>query len=277
MLRALFSDLDNTLLYSTCTGRSDYIDIRDAGGKSIYVRREIINILEEMRLQNVVVVLVSGRSFRSYNAIRRFIPHDYGVIEHGGAIYHVHGGSNVDVAWQETHRSSLSDPPRKSGRLWECRAHLSSKGYQIDDSGRYYSFRITGLRDQIIEGEAKDALSNKMRSELLEYGAKCVSNEEGIDVIPLTSGKGNVASFLMKKLGLSSRECAAIGDGDSDIEMLSRVCYAACPYNATLAVKSCVRQRNGFVSNKKNAAGALDILSYVASRISGAGRALPAD
>ncbi len=81
---------------------------------------------------------------------------------------------------------------------------------------------------------------------------------DSIDISPEGISKGGAILEVFK----NPNGILAIGDSEGDRTMLEIVEFPACPANASQRIKKLVLSRKGYVSNKNNAEGVLDILKH---------------
>ena len=110
------------------------------------------------------------------------------------------------------------------------------KKFNTSDSAGILFSKFLNIKTGIITGENTKLVewrSNKLKIDFLFQGV---------------TDKLNVATELIKELGLEFSEVAYIGDDIADVPLLRKVKFSACPNNAPFYVKSEVKyilKKNG--------------------------------
>ncbi|KAG5192281.1 HAD-like protein [Tribonema minus] len=214
-------------------------------GRRALISKRTLELTTALRQRGVKLTLVSGVRYSTFVDRLPYLPHaDAYCIENGGRIFYPTAapspppdGSTYhtappehclqeDLKWREglesvCGKASENDPldaERRAGPVWDlCRA-LRAEGWTVDTAT--YN---TMLRINAGEGDGEARLLRRMAS--LPPSFLIATNFGLVDVMPRASGKLHVARYLaaahfkfeVPDLG----GCAAMGDDDNDIEMLS--------------------------------------------------------
>ena len=236
MIKYLFLDIDNTLIYKKSV--SDSIQIN---GEEKFIHKKTQDILENIK-KIIPVILISGRRKINYFKVKKFIPHDIAILEHGGLIY------NDKLIFSKWKKMLAPTCYQKKALLWKFANELEKRGFYIDKTSRIASFRVQLTEFQkILPSHLKKELRNSLPSYL-----DIVENEEMIDVIPKKSGKLNAASFYLQERKIDIEDILFIGNGENDIGLLSAagkaITFRDAPSKVILSVKN--KGKDGFIIDK---------------------------
>jgi len=91
------------------------------------------------------------------------------------------------------------------------------------------------------------------------------SGEDNFEVLPAGTDKGTALLHLCEQLGLTTDECAAIGDNENDLSMLNAAGFAVAMGNAPAAVQACA----DFVTADNSSDGAAKAIWHILSQNEG--------
>jgi len=283
MVGALFLDVAGTLFH--ISAKEEHLELIDLGNER-KIHPQTRDLLARIRDEGVMVALVTGMRSTSYNRIRDQIPHDYGIIEHGGII--VREG-NQDAEWSETLKDQVV-----AVQSYKFIMQRSLPSSVLDDKDRLTSFRlIPDLEEgydtiKLIEilhhhGRYIPEDRQKMTEVLIatpEYSQTFeVPVFKGvrmflhvpypppygcIEIIPENSGKGNAIKFIAKRHGICSEKIAAFGDDLNDLEMIEAAHYGFTFMNVKEPVREVVSNRSGgaYITNYSTHRGTIDVLTH---------------
>jgi hydroxymethylpyrimidine pyrophosphatase-like HAD family hydrolase/orotate phosphoribosyltransferase len=131
-----------------------------------------------------------------------------------------------------------------------------------------------GIRAYRIENGHAVGLTEDFVRETLRDFPQLTSVSSPVDTyfIPVEAGKGPATKRVMEELSVARRACAAIGDTEHDLEMLSAVAKAYAPANASRAMRREARHRGYSVMSAPFQRGLLQ----AAQELTGDTRGLPA-
>lgn len=85
-------------------------------------------------------------------------------------------------------------------------------------------------------------------------------SKTAVDITPRGINKGSAIEIFEEKTSFSREEMLAIGDSNSDLDVMDYTGFAACPSNANENVKRMVFLKGGHVSPYPETKGVVDIL-----------------
>ena len=250
MIRALFSDIDNTIIHSSSVKKA--LHLQDDGR---VISRRSISLLYQIG-RHIPVILITGRRMKSYERIMRFIPHGYAVLEHGCVILQ---GKHVDPHYAHQFREYVGrHPDQREGYLWEYETMLKQQGFLTDSEGRIATFRVDPAQ-QHHPPFPPDHLLNRDHP----HHIKTVINLNFIDFMPPMGGKENAIHYLLKIFHCNWNDVACFGDDHNDAEMLSKAGYAFTHDGAREEIKRLVERKKGYISPHAGHDGAADVFSRI--------------
>lgn len=236
MIKILFLDIDGTLIFL-----EDCLKCVKIQKENYFIHKTTQKLLENIK-EIIPIVLISGRRESSYFRIKRIIPHNIAILEHGGLIYN---NDLISSQWEKTLNHFYC---KNQKNLWDFANKLINKGFYIDKKGRKFSFRIQLTKNnKILSKNAEDIISEYLPSSL-----KIIKNEGMIDVIPINSGKLNIASLFLRKNKMNMDDVVFIGNDENDVDFLSAAGKAMTFQNSSEEVILSVKTKgsNGVIVSK---------------------------
>ena len=238
MIKAVFSDLDGTLLNENGT-----------------VSEETKKMIKKLKKAGIKFFIATGRSFL---AMKRFYDHlelDTEIVNYNGAVIHnSDGGKIFELTLDDSVARELIDYGRKNNLYYH--GFSNEKWYLEDynDTAKAYGAK-SQLQENIINFDNMPKLDfNKMMfindaettkivdSYVIEkYKNKIykgLSSSTFLEIMNPDVSKGNAVKFLLEKYGFQPDEVIAFGDAENDLEMLFSVKYGVAMENANDEVKS---------------------------------------
>ena len=238
MIKAVFSDLDGTLLNENGT-----------------VSEETKEMIEKLKKAGIKFFIATGRSFL---AMKRFYDHlelDTEIVNYNGAVIHNSDGDKIfELTLDDSVARELIDYGRKNNLYYH--GFSNEKWYLEDynDTAKAYGAK-SQLQENIINFDNMPKLDfNKMMfindaettkivdSYVIEkYKNKIykgLSSPTFLEIMNPDVSKGNAVKFLLEKYGFQPDEVIAFGDAENDLEMLFSVKYGVAMENANDEVKS---------------------------------------
>ena len=238
MIKAVFSDLDGTLLNENGT-----------------VSEETKKMIEKLKKAGIKFFIATGRSFL---AMKRFYDHlelDTEIVNYNGAVIHnSDGGKIFELTLDDSVARELIDYGRKNNLYYH--GFSNEKWYLEDynDTAKAYGAK-SQLQENIINFDNMPKLDfNKMMfindaettkivdSYVIEkYKNKIykgLSSPTFLEIMNPSVSKGNSVKILLEKYGFHPDEVMAFGDAENDLEMLFSVKYGVAMENANDEVKS---------------------------------------
>jgi HAD superfamily hydrolase (TIGR01484 family) len=229
MIKILFLDIDGTLIFKeNC---SNCIKI---SGEDYFIHKSTQSLLNRIK-RIIPIILISGRRKSSYFRVKKFIPHNVAILEHGGLIY------NDDLIYNKW-KKVLAYHCGEKESLWNFTDELMKKGFYIDKKERKISFRVQSTKFNKI-------LPKNLEEKIIEFlpkNLKIIKNEKMVDIIPINSGKLNVALFYLQEKGVNINDVAFIGNDENDIDFLSAVGKAMTFQSSSRSVILSVRKKGKF-------------------------------
>lgn len=245
-IKAVICDIDGTLLQP------------DSG---TIVKDSVANELIALQQQGIIVILASARIFQGVYPLAKQLQMD----TYGGYIISCNGGYAFDVANEKklfTHEIKKQD----AFEMWrmcnevgidfavsqpDCMiASAFSHGFSLDYKNCNIDYLITQHPEKHIHREViKCSASGKIDDldcafPILKGKIEATfpytvvrSTPYIIDIVNSQCGKANALSQLFTLISLSFDHVAAIGDGDSDAEMLRRSAFKATLKNGSSLCK----------------------------------------
>jgi HAD superfamily hydrolase (TIGR01484 family) len=84
-------------------------------------------------------------------------------------------------------------------------------------------------------------------------------SKTAVDITPKGMNKGSAVNILEKETPFKREEMLAIGDSESDLDIMKLVGFVACPANANENVKRLVLKKGGYISSFSETKGVVDI------------------
>lgn len=88
-------------------------------------------------------------------------------------------------------------------------------------------------------------------------------SKTAIDITPKGINKGSAIKIFEEKTNFDRSEMLAIGDSNSDLDIMDFTGFAACPSNANDNIKRIVALKNGYISPYSETKGVVDILEQL--------------
>jgi HAD superfamily hydrolase (TIGR01484 family) len=252
MIQAIFSDIDNTLIFKAA---HDPSGTRRVSGEDRYVANRVVELAERAASR---LYLITGRRRSGFDRLARLLPHAYGIIEHGCLIVDGYGGYRRDWLDLLIPYVGMADGS-KEGLLWEYERQLNEAGYQTDSVGRLASFRVDPTVNRLT-AEALDQLEKRQHP----VGIRTTRNLGSLDFLPERAGKLNCIRFICEQEGFGLRDVACLGDDMNDLDMLSACGHPFTHAGALPEVVAAVRKAGGYVSKCDGHDAAVDLLQHLA-------------
>lgn len=178
-------------------------------GLKVFLDEKTRELGHKIRENNKFVYITAARKSTMDQRMHALDFYDALVCENGGIIYDEN--LQVDPEWK-----SLLAPEQKY--LDELRAELESRGFVLDDKGRYTAIRVKRCDNPNMDELTDLALPAEL---------KRTSNTGNLDIILRSSGKDNAVRYLMSKMGYSRDQSIGMEDDVNDIPMLRETgqCY----------------------------------------------------
>ena len=238
MIKAVFSDLDGTLLNENGT-----------------VSEETKQMIEKLKKAGIKFFIATGRSFL---AMKRYYDHlnlDTEIINYNGAVIHDSDGKKIfELTLDDSIARELIDYGRKNNLYYH--GFSNEKWYleNYDDTAKAYGAK-SQLQENIVNFDNMPKLDfNKMMfindaettkivdSYVVEKYKnriyKGLSSPTFLEIMNPDVSKGNSVKILLEKYGFHPDEVIAFGDAENDLEMLFSVKYGVAMENANNDVKS---------------------------------------
>jgi len=265
----LFTDMDGTLLLNNST-----------------VSPNMKNALNRMTTAGHHLILSSGRPLPSILEVRKQAGIDYPnmliISSNGALVYdcdnkrpileyridpedikyiiataeatgiHIHGYTSKTIVCHEMNEE-LCYYTRRIHMPLQCveniAAALPNGSYKLLAIHLTDKERLVQLREQL--------LADKSRK-LKERVQMIFSNDQYLEILPLSAGKGNALRFVTDYLPAPRSHTFAAGDAENDISMLKAAQYGIAMANADASVKACADIVTG---NTNDEDGLLEILN----------------
>lgn len=290
-LGILFSDLDGTLIHYY-EGDGDVQPGADLAvglpasktGRRGFISHQTQQKIAAIRAAGTKVVLVSGVRESTFVDRMPYLPFtDAYVLENGGRTFYPNSqalasGSTTapsfesleeDMIWREELAEACGiatgDAPisLRTGPIYELCRELLEAGFSVDTHTYYTMLRIN-------VGASGEGSATRMKEKLkgLPSSLQTVTNFDMVDILPVKSGKLNAATYLAKKFGVPLSRCAALGDDDNDVEMLSSLGYAFVTAHTSDSIReACVSRPEHFkVATKVGVAAAEEMLDAILAK-----------
>lgn len=244
-LRAIFSDLDGTLVhfpawFNAHGATLDGAVVRCAGREPRACRllpsstmgdgcvsERTVQLVDALRAEGVLFVVVTAARKSTLLERLPLLPRcDVAVCETGSRIYEVgaDGALTLDQGWAERLAPvcgplERAEPPEERPEpLWALYRALRAAGFFVDGRSYYGCFRCDTRGDAADEERLRALLAR-----VVPAGVAWAMNLGKYDFFPEASGKGNAVAYLQARLGgLEADECAALFDDDNDLPMAAR-------------------------------------------------------
>lgn len=199
--------------------------------------------------------LATGRSIPYVEAMTQVLglcdSDDPAICEGGAALYWPRREKDGGVGAPAYERLSYFDP---TAFLHDLREYLPDDSYRVE-LGKMAclslypegSWTVEQLRDEI-----------RGRHPAVERYS-ILTSVAAVDITLGRVDKASAVRLVCERMQIPVSQAVAIGDSGNDLPMLSTVGLAACPANATAAVK----QVCGYVSRFESTRGVIDILRHV--------------
>lgn len=226
-MKALFTDLDNTLIYSYKhdIGPQKVLVETKEGKELSYMTRGSHTCLMELR-KKMQIIPVTTRSVQQY---KRIVFHKAWTVEKAlvanGGVLLLNG-----VADEEWYRESLERIASA-----EVQLHRGISLLQEDKSVCFEVRKVDGLYVFSKSENPAKTLAN-LRKQLDLQLVSVLQNSSKVYIIPKGLNKGDAIVRLQKKFAFD--ECYAAGDSEFDIPMLEKADYALYPEGLSIGAVS---------------------------------------
>ena len=257
MIKAIFSDLDGTLL-----------------NENNSLSEATINAVKKLKEKNIKFFIATGRSL---NAMKRFYDQlelDTEIINYNGAVIHDKDGNKLfELTLNDEISRELIDYGRKENLYFHGFSNEQWYLENYNDTAKAYSEK-SKLKENVINfDDMKNLNFNKFMyinspektQEINSYIIKKYNNKiyKGLssptflEIMHPNVSKGNGINFLLKKYGLNPENVMAFGDAENDLEMLFSVKYGIAMENANEEIKSKVK----YVAGRNSEDGVINFIS----------------
>lgn len=241
MIKAVFSDLDGTLL-----------------NKNNNISEDTIKILEKLKEKNIKFFIATGRSYLAMKRFYEQLKLDTEIINYNGGVIH---NSKGEKLFELTLDDSIARELIQYGRDNNLYFHgFSNEKWYLEvynENAKAYAAK-SQLKENIVNFDNMKELNfnkfmfinspekiQKINSYIMKKYKdsiyKGLSSPTFLEIMNPNVSKGNGVRFLLEKYGLSPDEVMAFGDAENDLEMLSAVKYGVAMENANDTVKSKVK------------------------------------
>ena len=238
MIKAVFSDLDGTLL-----------------NENGAISEETKKMIEKLKKAGIKFFIATGRSFL---AMKRFYDHlelDTEIINYNGAVIHDSEGKKIfELTLDDSIARELIDYGRKNNlyyhgfsnekwyledyndtaKAYGAKSQLQENVINFDDMPKLDFNKMMFINDmdttKIVDSYVVEKYKNKIY--------KGLSSPTFLEIMNPDVSKGNGIKFLLEKYGFHTDEVIAFGDAENDLEMLFSVKYGVAMENANDDVKS---------------------------------------
>lgn len=128
-----------------------------------------------------------------------------------------------------------------------------------------YEFH-SGFEDEVykaINSLMPETIKNAIENGILKF----LRPKGAIDILPNIT-KGEALDFILKEKSIKRDQVFAIGDSyHSDKDLLNSAGVVGCPQNADLELQAYIKERGGFISNKKTTEGLIDLISKLKNMV----------
>lgn len=245
-LRAIFSDLDGTLVHFPAwfEKHGSKIISRDEGAKRAVcesptgetrdcrllpsstmgdglVSERSAELVQQLRSEGILFVIVTAARKSTLMERWPLLPDsDVYCCETGSRVY-LHDGT-LDAEWASRFEHVCGplerelDVDSRPEPLWQFFRLLRTKvpGLKCDSRSYYGCFRVDTKDDAAIDAALRACINEE-----LPTGVDWAMNLGKYDFYPKVSGKGNVVAYLQEKFGVAPDECACLFDDDNDLPM----------------------------------------------------------
>ena len=238
MIKAVFSDLDGTLLNENGT-----------------VSEETKEMIEKLKKAGIKFFIATGRSFLAMKRFYDQLELDTEIVNYNGAVIHNSDGTKIhELTLNDSIARELIDYGRKNNLYYH--GFSNEKWYLEDynDTAKAYGEK-SQLQENVVNFDNMPKLDfNKMMfindaettkivdSYVIEKYKnriyKGLSSPTFLEIMNPDVSKGNAVKFLLEKYDLQPDEVMAFGDAENDLEMLFSVKYGIAMENADDDVKS---------------------------------------
>lgn len=262
MIKAIFSDLDGTLLNNNNS-----------------LSETTISAVKKLKEKNIMFFIATGRSL---NAMKRFYDQlelETEIINYNGAVIHDKTGSKLfELTLDDNISRELIDYGRKENLYFH--GFSNEKWYleNYNDTAKAYGEK-SKLKENLINfDDMKNLNFNKFMyinspektQEINSYIIKKynkqvykgLSSSTFLEIMNPNVSKGNGIKFLLEKYDLNPDEVMAFGDAENDLEMLSAVKYGVAMENANEEIKSKVK----YTAKKNSEDGVVNFIEEFISR-----------
>mmetsp|Transcript_9341 Transcript_9341/g.20436 ORF Transcript_9341/g.20436 Transcript_9341/m.20436 type:complete len:305 (+) Transcript_9341:471-1385(+) len=246
VIRAIFSDLDGTLIHFPIWFEKHGVSMSDADhekhsaivtnaqGESRRCRLlpkttmgdgvvsdRTVELVAQLRKAGVLFFIVTGA--RKSTVLERlpFLPDADAVVGESGSRMYVEG--KLDEEWQQRLLpvcgpiDRAMDPESRPEPLWKFCSLLKARGFNVDTRSYFGCFRVDTKGDLEAEKSLRALISTEMPAEI-----NWAMNLAKFDFFPAGSGKQNAVAYLQQRFGLKPEECACLFDDDNDLGMAAQ-------------------------------------------------------
>mmetsp|Transcript_5582 Transcript_5582/g.23709 ORF Transcript_5582/g.23709 Transcript_5582/m.23709 type:complete len:247 (+) Transcript_5582:138-878(+) len=235
-IKVVFSDIDGTLVHypkdfdryaevGEVVNGKVFIRYKETGesrecrvlesmtGGRAYISERTIALVDKIRAEGVMFVLITGARSSTYDNRRPNLPKvDFEVFENGGRCIR---NGEIDMQWTKRYENVIGDSSRATtvtpqlqdaservGPLWDLYRRLSKEGWALDARDYVTNFRV----DVTKSTDKTEEDFEKIKDELKALNLATSFNLGKADIYPSTSGKANAASSVLGVLGLTPED-----------------------------------------------------------------------
>lgn len=217
-MRALFTDLDNTLIYSYKHDiGNDKINVEIYQGREIsFITGKTSEYLEKL-MQNITIIPITTRTLEQYNRINLGIGDiEYALVCNGGILLEK-GCSNTN--WYNESLKMISDSRRDL---------LKAIEFLEKEEQRYFEIRFIDDLFVFTKCHFPEIVVEKIKKQLDCNLVDVFNNGDKVYVVPKELNKGRALKRLKDYLKIDF--AIAAGDSEFDIPMLKEADFAYAPF-----------------------------------------------
>jgi hydroxymethylpyrimidine pyrophosphatase-like HAD family hydrolase len=281
-LRAVFSDLDGTLVHyekdfqqhgvkviSRNPRRHTAIVESPSGARRVcrllpsktmgdaFVSKRSADLIEELRSEGVVfIVVTAARNSTLHERLQSLPEFDAICGEAGSRVYLGDGSLDSEWAARLEHVCGPLDrelaAEERPESLWRFFRLLNATIPGLTCDMRSYTgcFRVETNGNASVDAALRSAIQTSLPRDLAWS-----TNLGKYDFYPRIGGKGNVVSYLQKKFGVHTKECACLFDDDNDLPMAFRCGSHYLPSLTSASVRRAVTGHPSWVVASKEGQG----------------------
>lgn len=231
-----FAESRDDVKFSACTGRSLYL---------------CDNIIEASGMNELSAVEM-GQAI--YNPITR---ESYGLLEIIKPELKGLGAAIRDFIKETDSFETELKAAFKGSRIKRLKDNINMLTYE------FKSKKDGGITGEEVYAFLEPRLPKEVSGGIAKGDLKVIISSAAIDLRP-DINKGHAIDHILARLDRSGEGCLGIGDSyHSDIDMLTRCEYVACPANSNEQLKEYVASKKGYIARKPFGEGVLEIYNML--------------